>query len=121
MERVSRRNLLAAGSGAAVASALVGATTASAQVRPTRPPGQPLLERIERYALVFNFPGSDALRQAPQPTQAPTGPAYFTGALWEDGGVGPDGTPTSGAKQVGAYRAFAWVFVPGVVPQFAAV
>ncbi len=121
MERVSRRKLLAAGSGAALASTLVGATTAAAQGHSTRPPGQPLLERIERYALVLNPPGSDALRQPPAPNQAPTGPVYFTGTLWDDGGVGADGTPAGDALQRGVYRAYGWVYVPGAFPQFTAV
>lgn len=121
MERVSRRKLLAAGSGAALASTLVGATTVAAQGRSTRPPGQPLLERIERFVLVTNNPGSDALRQPSSPTQAPTGPVYFTGALWDDGAVGADGTPAGDAIQRGVYRSFGWVYTPGVVPLFTAV
>jgi hypothetical protein len=121
MERVSRRKILAAGTSAAVASALVGASTAAAQVRSTRPPGQPLMQWLERYALSLNLQASDALRTPSSPTVAPTGPAYFTGTIWDDGGVGPDGTPVQGAIQRGVYRAFAWVYVPGAAPQFTAI
>jgi len=120
MERVSRRKILAAaGSGAALATALAGAGAVSAQ--PTRPPGQGVINSwIERYALVLNAQGSDSLRSATG-NAAPTGPAYWVGTIWADGGVGPDGTPAAGARQVGTYRGFAWVYVPGVQPQFTAL
>ena len=119
MERVSRRQILAAaGSGAALAGALVGASAASAQS--TRPPGQPLMEWIERYALVLNLRGGDSLRQATG-NAAPAGPQYWTGTIWTDGSIGPDGAPVAGAKQVGTYRAFVWVYVPGTSPQFTAI
>jgi hypothetical protein len=119
MERVSRRKILAvAGSGAALAGALVGASAVSAQQ--TRPPGGGLTEWVERYALVFNIPASDSLRQATGPA-SPAGPGYWTGTLWADGGVGPDGQPVAGARQVGTWRASVWVYVPGVQPQFTGV
>jgi hypothetical protein len=123
MERVSRRKLLAAASsGAAVASTLIGAGTAAAQVRPTEPPGLGKLEPwLERVQVVINAQGSDALRQPASQGQAPTGPFYWTGTLWEDGAVGTDGRPAADAKQVGLYRAYGWVYVPGVTPQFTAV
>jgi hypothetical protein len=110
--------LASAGSGVALAGALVGAGAVSAA--PTRPPGQPLLEWIERYALVLNFRGSDSLRTATG-NAAPTGPGYWTGALYADGDVGTDGAPVAGARQLGTYRASVWVYVPGVAPQFTAI
>jgi len=96
MERVSRRKMLAsAGSGVALASALVGAGAVSAQV--TRPPGGALLEWVERYALVLNVQGGDSLRRATG-NVAPTGPGYWTGTLYADGDVGADGRPAAGAR-----------------------
>jgi hypothetical protein len=119
MERVSRRKILAAaGSGAALAGALVGASAVSAQ--PTRPPGGGLTEWVERYALVFDIPASDSLRQQTGPA-SPTGPAYWTGTLWPDGAVGADGKPAAGARQLGVWRASVWVYVPGVQAQFTGV
>jgi len=118
MERVSRRKLLAAGSGAALATTVVAASAAAA---PTEPPGLGKLEPwLERVQLVINVQGSDVLRVAPA-GQAPTGPFYWTGTLWEDGAVGADGRPVADAKQVGTYKAYGWIYVPGAVPQFTAV
>jgi len=121
MERVSRRKILAAaGSGAALAGALVGAGAAAVSAAPTRPPGQPLSEWIERYALALDMQRGDSLRTATG-NAAPTGPQYWTGTIWTDGSIGPDGRPTADARQVGTYRAFVWVYVPGATPQFTAV
>lgn len=118
MERVSRRKILAAaGSGAVVAGALVGAGAVSAQ--PTRPPGGGLTEWVERWALVFDFQRSDSIRP-PTGNVSATGPQYWTGTLWTDGSIGATGAPGANAKQVGVFRAYAWVYVPGASPQFAA-
>jgi hypothetical protein len=120
MEPVSRRKLLAAGSGVALATALVGASTASAQQN--EPPGRPKLEWLDRYVLSVNQQAGDFFRQPPAANQVSTGPAYFTGTLWDPRDVGADGLPTAGAMQRGTYRAFAWIYVAGTpIPQFAAV
>jgi hypothetical protein len=110
MERVSRRKLLAvAGSGAALASSVIGAGTAAAQVRPTEPPGLGKLEPwLERVQLVINTQGSESLRPPGAQNTPPTGPFYWTGTLWEDGAVGTDGRPVADAKQVGLYKAYGW-------------
>jgi hypothetical protein len=105
-----------------MASTLIGAGTAAAQGRPTEPPGIAKIEQwYERVQIVINAQGSDALRQPASQNQAPTGPFYWTGTVWPDGGVGTDGRPSSDAVQVGTYRAYGWVYVPGTYPQFTAV
>lgn len=120
MEKVSRRNLLAAaGAGAAMATALVG--TAAAQGSPTRPPGQPVDDWLGRYILVHNMAGGDSLRTPSSPNQPVTGPQYWTGTLWNDGDVAADGTPASGARQRGTWRAYVWVWAAGQNPGFDAV
>jgi hypothetical protein len=121
MERVSRRKILAAGSGAALASALVGTSSVSAQIQRTRPPGQPLLQWLERFSLAVDVQRGDSLRPPGQGNQAPTGPAYWTGTLWGDGEIGADGRPVAGAVQRGVWRAVVWVYVPGTTPQFTGV
>jgi hypothetical protein len=112
MERVSRRRLLAAGGSAALASAVIGGGVAAAQ--PTRPPGQPLLQWLERYILVNDTGRSGTARPA-SGSNIPTGPAYFTGTIWKDGDVGTSG-PNSGAGSVGTYRLSVWVFAGGTNP-----
>src|SRR4030095_9918775 len=105
MEPVSRRKLLAAGSGVALASALVSASAASAQ-QITQPPGTPKLDWLDRYVLSLNQQAADFIRQPAAAGQTVNGPAYFTGTLWDPRDVGSDGTPAAGAMQKGAYRAF---------------
>jgi hypothetical protein len=121
MEPVSRRKLLAAGSGVALASALVSASAASAQ-QITQPPGTPKLDWLDRYVLSVSQTASDFIRQPSTPNQFVNGPAYFTGSLWDPRDVGTDGTPAAGAMQKGSFRAFAWIYVAGTpIPQFVGV
>jgi hypothetical protein len=112
MERVSRRRLLAAGGSAALASAVIGGGVAAAQA--TRPPGQPLLQWLERYILVNDTGRSGTARPA-SGANVPTGPAYFTGTVWKDGDVGTSG-PNSGAGSKGTYRLSIWVYAGGTNP-----
>jgi hypothetical protein len=113
MERVSRRRLLAAGGSAAIASAVIGGGVAAAQA--TRPPGQPLLNWLERYILVLDPARSGTARTAADRNNVPTGPAYFTGTLYKDGDVGPSG-PNAGAGSVGTARLSVWVYAGGTNP-----
>jgi hypothetical protein len=112
MERVSRRHLLAAGGSAALASAVIGGGVAAAQA--TRPPGQPLLQWLERYILV-NDTGRSGTSRPASGSSVPTGPAYFTGTIWKDGDVGASG-PNSGAGSVGTFRLSVWVYAGGTNP-----
>ena len=118
MERVTRRSLLAAGSGAALASAVIGSGVAAAQG--TRPPGQPLTDWIERYVLVTDQTGSRSARQATQGGGTPTGPAYFTGSVYRDSDVS-GGAVGSSAAAVGRYRLAGWVYGGGAAPQIVGV
>jgi len=117
MERVSRRRLLAAGSGAALASALLGGGVASAQR------GAPVGEAPMRFQAVIDPRSVDAVRTATQPGAAPTGPFYLSGALYEEGDVNPDGTLRSGAQRRGTFREHGWTYTPapaGRTPLFLA-
>jgi hypothetical protein len=117
MERVSRRRLLAAGSSAALASAVIGSGVAAAQG--TRPPGQPLTDWIERYVLVTDLANSKSARPAPA-SGSPTGPAYFTGSLFKDSDVS-GGAVGSSANSVGRFRLAGWVYGGGAAPQIVGV
>jgi hypothetical protein len=113
MERVSRRRLLAAGSSAALASAVIGSGVAAAQG--LRQPGLPLTEGIERYGLVLDPNSVRSARQATTGAGAPTGPVYYSGDIYKDtdmSGV----TPTSGAGAVGRFRVTGWVYSGGAAP-----
>jgi len=117
MERVSRRALLAAGSGAALASAVIGGGVAAAQG--TRPPGQPLSDWIERYVIVTEAANSKSARPSTAGSGAPTGPAYYTGLIYRDSDV--SGGSVTGANSVGRFRLTGWVYGGGAVPQMVGV
>jgi len=118
MERVSRRALLAAGSGAALASAVIGGGVAAAQG--TRPPGQPLTDWIERYVLVTDTANAKSARPATAGSGAPTGPAYYTGLIYRDSDVSAGAVSTS-ANSVGRFRLTGWVYGGGAAPQMVGV
>jgi len=118
MERVSRRRLLAAGSGAALASAVIGSGVAAAQG--IRQPGLPLTDWIERYVLITD-PGSvGTARPAPQPNVLPTGPTYYTGSIYRDLDV-TGGAVASGAAPVGSFKVSAWAYAGGAAPQLVGI
>ena len=118
MERVSRRRLLAAGSTAALASAVLGSGVAAAQG--LRQPGLPYSEGIERYALVLDPNSVKSARQAPTGGGAPTGPVYYSGDIYRDSDVS-GGSVASGAGAVGRFRVAGWAYTGGASPNLIGV
>lgn len=114
MERVSRRQLLAAGGSAALASAVIGSGVAAAQG--TRPTGQPVDAWIERYILVLDAAKAGSARPATTGGGAPTGPSYATGTVYADSAAS-GGAVASGAAAVGSFKIGSWVYAGGASPQ----
>jgi len=110
METVSRRNLLAAGGGAALVGALFGNGLAAAQQqtglgRQLKGPGW----WVWRIDLVVDVRSADAVRTATG-NLAPSGPFYVTGRFYKEGSVNRDGTLTTTAQQLGNYRSWGWTY-----------
>lgn len=110
MERISRRNLLAAsGSAAAVGALALPGIAAAQQPRPV--PG--FLFWIFKLDLVIDLASGDAARQAAAGSTAPpSGPFYVTGRFYKEADVNRDGTLRSGAVQLGTYRSWGWGYNP---------
>jgi len=111
METVSRRNLLAAGGGAALVGALFGNGLAAAQQQTTglgrqlKGPGW----WVWRVQLVLDVRSVDAVRTATG-NMAPSGPFYSTGRFYKEGSVNTDGTLSTTAQQLGNYRGWGWTY-----------
>jgi len=111
METVSRRNLLAAGGGAALVGALFGNGLAAAQQqtglgRQLKGPGW----WVWRVQLVLDVRSADAVRTATSSNTAPSGPFYVTGRFYKEGSVNTDGTLAATSQQLGNYRGWGWTY-----------
>jgi len=115
LERVSRRRLLAAGGGAVLAGAVVGQTVANAQAdRPERSPWGLTFDVVLEAAPAAAAPAAGApAAAAPAAEMAmQAGAFYMSGAVYEAGSLGADGTPGANSKRVGTLRVWGWNFDP---------
>jgi len=92
---------------AALAAAIVGNTgSVLAQA------GQPLVARwILNYEFAFDPRTIDQALAQPATGLRP-GPLYVAGPIYDEGSLGPDGTPGANAVVVGTHRFFGWVYEP---------
>jgi hypothetical protein len=98
-QSITRRRLLAASGGTAVAGTFVGAAEASAK----KGGGKKLTVEVAVTAF-------DSVRPPVPPAPNPTGPYFAAGDIYPKGGLKPDGTPKAGAKKLGTYRCHGWMY-----------
>jgi hypothetical protein len=103
VQSITRRRLLAAGGGTAVAGTLVGAAEASAKKGAAKGGGKKLTVQV-------NVTAFDAVRQPATGDKFPTGPYYASGDIYNNGSINPDGTPKTGAKKIGTYQCHGWFY-----------
>jgi hypothetical protein len=106
--RINRRDLLKAGSGAALAGALLGQGVAHAQ--PPRPVPGLLEEWLREYDIKVAADAVETVRERASGAAIATGPFYMTGAVYENGNIGSDGALKSGSVQRGTYRSYGWIY-----------
>lgn len=63
----------------------------------------------------------DAVREVAPGHATPTGPFYITGPIFPEGTLKPDGTAPSGAKSIGTFRCWGWIFDGSKFPPLAVV
>jgi hypothetical protein len=114
MERIDRRQLLAAGGGAALLSAIMGTGLVSAQqgtarTGPTLGVGY-VKDWVLRYNVIIDPATISQTRTATTSGAITTGPFYFSGPIYAEGGINTDGTVSTSAIVKGVHRAYGWVF-----------
>jgi len=112
MERIDRRQLLAAGGGAALLSAIMGTGLVSAQsaAQPTGPVPGTVIRWLLRYHVVIDPTTVSQTRTATTAGAITTGPFYFSGPIYAEGDIGTDGAVRTTATLKGVHRAYGWVF-----------
>jgi hypothetical protein len=121
MERIDRRQLLAAGGGAAMLSAIMGTGLVSAQqgTAQTRGPVPgTVISWLLRYNVVIDPATISQTRTATTAGAITTGPFYFSGPIYAEGDIGTDAAVRSGAQLKGVHRAYGWVFDPATPNAF---
>jgi hypothetical protein len=100
MEKTSRRAFVG-GAVVAGAAASAGATpdVAGAAATATR-----------RLTVEVAIKAFDSIRQPVPPEKFPTGPYATNGDIYPNGTLGKDGSVPAGAKSVGTYRCFGWIY-----------
>jgi hypothetical protein len=102
---------MASSTTAAIAAALLGNSVASAQTSPPK-----IARWILNFDVAFDSRTLDATRTAGAGGTPVPGPIYLAGPIYDRGGLGQDGRPTSDAIQRGYHRFFGWLINPAGAP-----